>query len=340
MKLASRDVERTLAKPPADLRAALFFGPDAGLVRERAKALARTVAPDLSDAFRVAELSAAQLAEDPARLADEAASLSLMGGRRVVMVSNAGDKLAKLFQGFLGDPPGDALVVVEAGELAGRSSLRAAFEAAPAAIAVPCYADDARSLRGVIEGMLREAGRKADADAIDYLAANLGGDRLVTRSEMAKLLLYMGEQPGPVTLEDCEAVVGDNAGLGLDDAAYAAFGGDFTGLVEALGRCETAGESAVAVIRVAQKHAQRLHAAAAQSGSGRDPKLLAKSLGVFWKREDAFAAQARRWSPDRLLKALDILTEAELQAKTTGFPAEAACGDALLRIARAAQARR
>ena len=94
------------------------IGPDAGLVQERAEKLLKSVVADLTDAFNVADLSEAVLLADPARLADEAAAISMMGGRRVVRVRGAGNDLADLFEEFLDDPPGDALVVVEAGDLA------------------------------------------------------------------------------------------------------------------------------------------------------------------------------------------------------------------------------
>ena len=338
MKLKPAEVESYLRKPPAALRAALFFGPDLGLVRERAKALAKTVAADLSDAFQVATLTAAQLQEDPARLADEAAQISMLGGRRVVMLSGLGDKQAKLFAEFLEAPPGDALIVAEAGDLGGRSSLVKAFEAGGSAIAVACYADDPRALAGVVQGMVEEAGRKIDRDALDYLVQHLGTDRMITRGEIQKLLLYKGDEPGAIDLDDCEATIGDSSAGSLDDAAFAAFGGDIAGLTEALSKSEQAGESPVAILRVAQKHAQRLHLGIARMSQGNnDPKFVAKSLGVFWKREDAFLRQLRLWNNERLLRALDYLTQAELDCKTTGMPSEAATGDALLRIARAAQ---
>lgn len=337
MKLQPREIEAFLRKPPAGLRAALVFGADAGLVRERAKVLAKTVAPDLSDAFRVVELNAQQLADDPARLFDEAAAISMMGGRRVVMIQNAGDRHAKLFAEFLEGAPGDALIVVEAGELTGRSSLKSAFEEADDAAAIACYADDERSLAQVVDAMMAEAGRRIDADARDYLVAHLGNDRLVTRGELSKLLLYKGDEPGPIRLEDCEAAIGDNGAGALDDAAYAAFGGDVAALTQALNSSERDGESPVAILRVAQKHGQKLHLAAGFLAQGRDPKGFIRQLGVFWKREAAFQRQMRLWSAERLNRALDILTEAELTAKSTGMPAEAACGDALLRIARAAR---
>jgi len=138
VKLASSRIAEFLRRPDPEIRAVLFYGPDAGLVRERAETIARRVCPDLNDPFRVADLSASVLATDPARLADETAQLSLTGGQRVVRVRGAGDILGKLFGEFLDDTPGDAFVVVEAGDLPSRSALRRAFEAAQRGAAIGC----------------------------------------------------------------------------------------------------------------------------------------------------------------------------------------------------------
>ena len=100
MKVAAGQVEGFLRRLDPQIRAVLLFGPDAGLVRERADTLARAVCPDLRDPFRVAELTAATLVADPARLADEAAQISLMAGRRVVRLRDAGDQQAPLFARF------------------------------------------------------------------------------------------------------------------------------------------------------------------------------------------------------------------------------------------------
>src|SRR5207253_8066701 len=119
MKVAAGQVEGLLRRPDPQIRAVLLFGPDAGQVRERADTLARAICPDLRDPFRVAELTQAVLAADPARLADEAAQISLMGGRRVIRLRDAGDAAAPLFTRFLPDSIGDGLVVAEAGDLPG-----------------------------------------------------------------------------------------------------------------------------------------------------------------------------------------------------------------------------
>ena len=147
----------------------LLYGPDAGLIHERADTLARTVCPDLRDPFRIADLSGSLFAADPARLADEAAQMSLIGGRRVIRVRDAADRLAGLFAGLLATSPGDALIVVEAGDLPGSSTLRRVFDTSPRAAAIGCYPDTPRDRAGVIRDTMRAHRITASGEAIQYL---------------------------------------------------------------------------------------------------------------------------------------------------------------------------
>ena len=100
------------AKPDPKIRAALIYGPDAGLIRERLNTMTKAIAGSVDDPFRVSEFGADVLGDDPARLGDEAAALTFTGGRRVVRIRDAGDTIVPLFEAFLENPLGDALVVV------------------------------------------------------------------------------------------------------------------------------------------------------------------------------------------------------------------------------------
>src|ERR1041385_174178 len=139
MIVKSHEADRYVANPPKGLAIALVYGPDAGLVQERAEKLLKSVVPDLTDAFNASDLNEDALLADPARLADEAAAISMMGGRRVVRVRGAGNDLAELLESFLDDPKGDALVVIEAGDLAKTSGLRKLFDGHKSAAAIQCY---------------------------------------------------------------------------------------------------------------------------------------------------------------------------------------------------------
>ena len=52
MIVKSHEADRFAANPPKTLRVALVFGPDAGLVQERAEKLMKSVVADLSDAVQ------------------------------------------------------------------------------------------------------------------------------------------------------------------------------------------------------------------------------------------------------------------------------------------------
>ena len=339
MKLAAGQVDGFLRRPDPQIRAVLLFGPDAGLVRERADTLARAVCPDLHDPFRVAELTAATLTADPARLADEAAQISLMAGRRVVRLRDAGDQQAPLFARFLADMPGDALIVAQAGELPTRSALRRAFEEAAHAAAIGCYPDNARDLAAVIRDTVAAHRIAISRDAVAFLVEHLGGDRLLTRAELEKLTLYAGAG-GRIELADAQAVISDSAALSLDDAVLAAAEGDAPALDRALARVFQEGESAVAVVRALLRHLHRLHVLSTQltGGGSIDNAIRNARPPIFFKQQDSWRRQLQRWTEPRLRDALDRAAEAEFRMKQTGLPAETLCREAMFAIAQMARA--
>ncbi|WP_142849192.1 DNA polymerase III subunit delta [Telmatospirillum sp. J64-1] len=339
MKIAANKAESFLRNPDPSARAILVYGPDTGLVRERIDQMAKSVCPDLSDPFRVADLTPAILRDDPARLADEAAALALTGGRRVVRVREAADSLTALFKGFLADPAGDALILVEAGELGPRSTLRKLFEEAANAAALPSYADEGSSLDGVIRETLKRHGLTIDPDAQSFLADHLGGDRRLTRAELEKLALYMGG-PGTVTLADAAACIGDTAAFGMEDVAMAAAEGDQKTLQRLLDRLALEGTSPIAILRTVTRHFLRLHLAAGHMAKGKtsDQALASLKPPPIFKVAPRMKGQLQRWPAERLSTALGLLLNAEMECKTTGLPAEALCGRVLMQIARVAAA--
>jgi len=339
MKLKGGQIEGFLRAPDPATRAILVFGPDEGLVRERALRLAKTAVEDLRDPFRVVQLSPTDLKNDPARLNDEAAALSMGGGPRVVWVRQANDTCTPACQALLQlDTPMGALVVIDGGDLNPRSKLRKLFETAKNAVCVPCYADDQRSLPAVIRESLQRSGLTADPAAMNALVQNLGRDRSVTRSELGKLALYMGEGK-QVSAEDVSAAIGDSAASGVDDVIYSAASGERERLETALTRVLAEGTQAVQLVRAAQRHFQRLHLVRGHMAQGQNPDQATRALRppLMFKLADAFKRQLSLWPEAKLARAFEILTEAEMECKTTGLPAATLCSRAFMSLAHAAR---
>jgi DNA polymerase III subunit delta len=334
VKLDARSIQGFLKAPNPSARAVLLYGPDTGLVKERAEVLMRTVVEDLTDPFRVADLTGDTIADDPARLADEAAAMAMTGGRRVVRVRDAGNDTTVAFQNFLEHPMGDALIVVEAGELDGRSALRKLFEKVDNAAALACYRDEGRDLTATIRDTLARNQVKIDDDALAWLANRLGGDRLMTRAEIDKLALYVGTGK-TATIEDAQALIGDSAEIGLDDLANACASGDIRRLEQVQSKLDGEGIAAVGQLRAVQRHFTRLHVCAGLIAAGKDEKGAMMSLRppVFWKEEAAFRNQLKGWPLARLSQALTRLLDAELRAKSSGQPAELITARCFLELA-------
>ena len=195
MLIKGNALDAFLARPPADLRGFLFFGPNEGRVRESAAIAAKSVVPDLSDPFRVCHLTLADLKADPARLADEAAAIAMTGGRRVVRVTGIGDAQSESFTNFHENPMGDALIVAEAGELPRASRLRKLFESSKLFAIMACYEETAADLDRLVVDHLRRQGLRITSDAKTYLLQCLGEDRLAVRQELDKLVLYKWPRP-------------------------------------------------------------------------------------------------------------------------------------------------
>lgn len=337
MKLAFRDIEPFVKKPDPAARVVLVYGPDGGLMKERSKAIGLSVVADINDPFNAVTLRADMLGEDPARLADEAAAISMMGGDRLIRVEDAGDRLAPLIKAYLEFPSRHALVVLEAGELGPKSALRLLCEKAGNAAALPCYVEDERDLGRLIRETLQAEGLGIDADAAALLAAGISGDRLRARSELEKLATYKGADRSPVTAQDVRAVCGEAGALALDDLVYAAAGNDGARALKTYGQLTEEGVPFVMVLRALQNHFRRLHLVRAHMEEGQAQDVAIKKLSppLFFKQEPAFRAQLQRWSPGGLSAVLHRLAELEAQCKRTGAPVETLCAQAILGISRA-----
>jgi DNA polymerase-3 subunit delta len=334
MKLSWKEIDPFLKRPNPKARAILVYGPDAGLVKERALMLAKTIVSDVNDPFNVASLSSDILSDDPARLNDEAKAMSLMGGARLVRIEGAIDKLSVVLKDYLTDPSQDNLVILEAGELGPKSPLRALFEKSEHAVALPCYVEDERGVSNLIRQMAGDHGYTVQGDAIQWLASNIAGDRARARSEIEKLFLYKGNDGKTITLEDARAACGEAGDQSIDDLLYAIGAGRVETSLAAYNKLLEEGVQVVTILRSMQNHFRRLHLVKTSVDAGASVEQAMKTLqpAIFFKQEDAFKSQLRKYSDKRLMAMMQRLSQIEAQTKTTGAPVETLCSQAILSL--------
>jgi len=322
------DIERFLKGPDPKVRAALIYGRDIGVVRDRGHELAKKIAKDPDDPFDVAQLTDGDLDADPGRLEGELAAQSLMGGRRLIRLRMTSDKTGPdkaaaeaLTRHAAGELNPDAFLIVEAGNLGRESALRKAAEKADGAAAIPCYEDEPGDVARLARELLAKDGVGLSTDALALLVARLPKERGVARQEIERLALYLGPgsgaTAGPADLEDFFGVEPEAS---LADAAADAFGGRLADAQAGLRRAAQEGEAGPAAVRALGMHLGRLRRTLTLAKAGAGLPEAAKASGVFWKQEREFLRQARAWSLDDLDKLQPEILAADKACKTAGSP--------------------
>ncbi len=342
MKPTNNQVTAFLKAPNPAARVVLIYGPDAGLVKERAQEIAKKTVAQIDDPFCVARLPADSLS-DPASLYDEMASQSLVGGRRLVWIPGAPDSLSGAVSKLLADlPPSDSLLLIEAGDLDRKSKLRAAVENGPdSAFPIPCYLDDAGARARQIIDQLKEGGLTIPRDVLMELAPLLPPDRGAMRSEIEKLSLYAHGKEA-VSMDDVRAIIEDAAAAAGDDLVMATASGDVKRIGPLLDHLWEEQTSAVALLRAAQRHFMRLQQARAHYDKGLSAAEAVGKLQpkVFWKMTEPMARQVSIWPVTTLGSVLERFYETEAAVKRTGTPDQVVCGQLFLRTAMLVAGRR
>ena len=230
---------------------------------------------------------------------------------------------------LIAHPPLDSWIVLGAGDLRKTSPLRRLFENTKNAAAIPCYADSARDLDRIIDEVTREAGLRIAADARALLRSLLGGDRLVSRSELAKLALYVGE--GEITVEDVLSVVGDASAFAVDEAVDAVAAGDTPTLVRSYRRLLAAGTPDFVVAGAALRHFDALHRARALFDQGDDAGSVVGPQ-VFQKRREAMAKAIAAWPIARIERAIAVLDRAIADSRLQNAISAEVIGQALMTV--------
>ena len=226
-KIKAHEVDGFLSRTATGYHIFLVYGPDRGLVSERAQAIAKAAKVQLDDPFAVIRLDGSTINTDPARLVDECLTVSMFGGDRLVWLKDAGNErgLVEAVKAVSKSPLQGVTLIIEADDLKPSSGLRSTAESADTIMALPCYADDAKAVDGLIDRELAKEGLTISLDARMALKAALGGDRLATRGELEKLSLYCRGQK-QVSLDDVKAAIGDVSENSADELVDAMLGGD------------------------------------------------------------------------------------------------------------------
>jgi DNA polymerase-3 subunit delta len=324
-----------LRKPDPAIAAILIYGEEGDAVRELASRAVKKAAGSLDDPFSVTTLAEQDLSSDAARLIDEVQSISMFGGGKAVWVKGAGDGFLRAALPLLEGKVQGNLVVAEAAALPKNSQLRNQFEKSPHALVIPLYEAEPSEIAGMVEHVLAQDRLKIGPDALARFIELAGTARGLARREAEKLALYcLGQER--VSLEDVEAVCGNDTGSTPDELADCVFGGEVEEADRLFHDLLRGGHDAGRLLGVVHMQALKLAEFRLAIDRGATPDQVVKQARppVFFRRQRLVIAQLRAWGLGDLVTAGSTLSANVLAARQNAALGQAIAGRCLLSLAR------
>ena len=332
MKITAQNIENFIKSPPQNLLVALFYGQDQGLINENALALAQQLVPDLNDPFSVNTLSGEQITSDPALLFDSASTLPPMGGKRLIRINNITDTATKHIETLLTNPPTDCVIVMTSQSVNTRAKLVKLLDTNPQAATIGCYADTTQQLTKLANDIFSQHHITTDPDALNWITANLGADRLISRSELEKLAIMAGTN-GHIDLNKAMTALGDSTQIATTQIIIAAANGNTAEMSQQLNRAIADATPPEAILRGAINYFLKLFKLLAmmQEGANATTAINQFKPPIFFQEKPTITKHLTIWTPTQTNKALQRLSKAEAETRK-GIPANTATAQAMLAI--------
>jgi DNA polymerase-3 subunit delta len=329
-----------VSRPDPSRPVVLVYGPDSGLVHERAQALVKAAVDDPADAFSLIRIDGDDLSANPFRLVEEANTIPMFGGRRAIWVRAGSRNITPAVESAIAQPGADCRIVIEAGDLRKNAPLRSLCEGAKNAAAIGCYSDGERDIERLIDDELKKAGLTIAPEARAALVPFLGGDRAASRGELQKLALYVHGRDR-ITPDDIAAVVADASAVALDNVVDAAFGGKPAEVETHFNKARGEGMHPGVIVSAALRHVASLHRMRIAVEEGQSPTGVVEGARppIHFRRKPEIDKALRAWTTQRLLDAMSSLSEALLETRRQPHLAEAVAQRAMMSLATAARKR-
>ncbi len=299
------DIARLLSNPDK-FDAYLIYGPDQGLVTERAATLSKNLAVHSNGSSEQVKLLNEDLSTNPERLGLDLKTISMFGERKIIRLEAGKDLPINTLETLLKDTPFEADLIIEAGDLKKTAKLRKLFENNTNTAAIACYTDTTASLHQLVKDVLEPNNITITKEAEKHLVTHLGADRALSRAELEKLCLYVQDKK-EITINDIDTILADMSQTAIDGIITNTLLGNPQNALKQLSRSLDSGLNSAPIFLGLLRQLHQLHKGALSVNAGQTIYNVAKTQRppLYFERRDNFIKQLNLWQEDHLAHAIN-----------------------------------
>ncbi len=322
MKISPAQIENYINRIQNEkLAGCLIYGHDEALINYRFDIIAKKITPDLTDPFLVTNISKERLAEDKSLIVDEFFSISMFGGRKLIMVKDVDNNVSAGIKALIEisdfAKKSDNFILILGGDLDKSSALRKIFEDSPAFAALACYEDNDFVIKKFITDELLKNNIKAKPEVTQFLFEKFGKNRQIILAELQKIITFLNEKT-ELTLEVASSLTNLESEISANEFVMNFASKKFDVALKQAEKLFADGFEAVALTRFLSNYLQKLYSAKLElERGGSDFEEVIKSQKLFFKVEAEFRKHLKLLSLDFLIKNLSSLEKLELKLKNS-----------------------
>lgn len=318
-------------KVDENYRPILLFGPNEGLIRDNLNKITLLFKGNTEEI----RFTGKYINEQPFIFLDEIQTISMFNEKKIIIIEQPLDKNIELFESSFVDIPKDMLIIVIANNLTKSSKVRKFFENSKEYLSCANYDDDIKTNSQQIYELEKKISKAFDKDIKNYLSQNLSSDRMISKNEIDKIILFYTDTNEEPSLEKIQSIFNNSNDLGLNKIPQLVFSGNPKDVSIFLNKIFAEGINSISIIRTMLTYVQRIEATQIVLKKTNDFDIAIKKLKppVFWKDKELFKLHCKKWPINETVSNFNLLVETELKCKSDYQLTNVICERALLKIA-------
>ena len=325
MKIANYQIENYIQRINSEkIAGCLVYGPESSVVRYRFSVIAKKIVKDLADPFLVVNIDEDKIKEDSGILADEFFAFPMFGGRKLIIIKDAGTYAAQSLKALIANKDfankSDNFILIQGDDLSKTSALRKIVEDSSSLASIACYEDDEQVVRKFISEKLQENQLKFNVKIIDLLLEKFGKNRQLLNLEIEKIAQYFYDDKN-LDIEKLSIILVDQNEISANQ-----FVGNFADkrypmALNQANKMLDGDFEVIALVRILSGYFQKLYNAKLMiERDGKDFDGAVKAQFLFFNIEVEFRRHLKNLSLNFLVKILSDLEKIEIKIKSNKTP--------------------
>ena len=340
MKGKQQDIQSIIKSKETSFKALLLYGPNSFVIENLYKELSKSLIDEEKEIFGSREFEAKEITGDAGEFHNETQSLALGSEKKYLKINMTGSEAGGAILEFLKTEQNDVTLIIKAGTLSPRSSLRRAVESSDSSIIVPFYEDDARGLITFMQDKARENKFSITKESCNEIISLSGFDRGRINNSIESLMLYLESSVSrEIGIEEVRLVLFDTNQSQINEICKNVCLGRTEESQKILSRLILQGVTAPQLVSAFLVHFQKIHMTGLKILSGVSINDAIKEIKppIFYKEIKSYQNQVENWNIKKTERALDILVEADLKTKEFSELGSSIIGDIVLRLSNVAR---